>query len=138
MERAVETYEEVTKDLNLPMSEVKKYSKKLLHNVYVNDSMTGGTRKEVNGMIRVKLSDGSFSRTIPSIMKKVCLKLKTIVTSHSSNQESLTKFWVIYDAIKDLIGVKFIFNPAKKIKGVHLKPDLTLKDVEGFMKLPQT
>ena len=36
-------------------------------------------------MTRVKLSDGSFSDTIPSIIRKVGLKLKTILVSNSSD-----------------------------------------------------
>merc|ERR1712101_32991 len=42
-------------------------------------------------MIGTKLQDGSFSGTIPSMMKKVSLKLKTIVTSHLQGQEGFSK-----------------------------------------------
>ena len=94
-------------------------------------------------MIGTKLQDGSFSGTIPSMMKKVGLKFKTIVTSHSQDQEALSKLsdrvlGNLYDPVKDLIGVKFTFNPAKKRKGAKVKPDLTLDDVESFIKTPQT
>ena len=82
MEKAAETFEEVTKDLNLSIKDVKEDSKKLLEDVYVDDGTTGGSKREVYRMIDTKLSDGSFSGTIPSMMKKVGLKLKTIVTSH--------------------------------------------------------
>ena len=69
-------------------------------------------------MIDTKLQDGSFSGTIPSMMKKVGLKLNTIVTSHSQDQEALSKLsdrglGNLYDPVKDLVGVKFTF-PAKK------------------------
>ena len=94
-------------------------------------------------MIGVKLPYGSFSGTIPSMMKKVGLKLKTIVTSHSKDQEALSKLsnkvlGCLYDLVQDLIGVKFSFNPAKKKKGAKVKPDLTLQDVDAFIKSPQT
>ena len=44
----------------------------------------------------------------------------------------------LYDLVQDLIGVKFSFNPAKKRKGAKVKPDLTLQDVNVFIKSPQT
>ncbi len=40
--------------------------------------------------------------------------------------------------MKDLIGVKFSFNPTKKRKEAKVKPDLTLQDVNVFIKSPQT
>ena len=91
VEKAAETFEEVAKDLNLSVQEVREDSKKLLEDVYVDDGTTGGSNREVKRMIGTKLSDGSFSGTIPSMMKKVGLKLKTIVTSHSLDQEALSK-----------------------------------------------
>ena len=42
-------------------------------------------------MIGIMLVDGSFSGTIQQMMKKVGLKLKTIVTSISSDKESVSK-----------------------------------------------
>ena len=77
------------------------------------------------------------------MMKKVGLKLKTIITSHSQDQEALSKLsdkvlGNLDDTVQDLISVKFTFNPAKKKKGAKVKPDLTLEDVESFIKTPQT
>ena len=94
-------------------------------------------------MIGTKLQDGSFSGTIPSMMKKVGLKLKTIITSHSQDQEALSKLsdralGNLYNLVKDLIGVKFTINRAKERKGAKVKPDLTLDDVESFIKTPKT
>ena len=63
VERAAKTYGEVTKDLNLPVTEVKEGSKKLLQDVYVDNSMTGSIMKEVDRMFGVKLSHGIFSGT---------------------------------------------------------------------------
>merc|ERR1712030_7211 len=70
IEKAPETYEDVAKDLNISVHEVKDDSKKLLEDTYVDDGTTEGSKKEVDRMIGVKLPDGSFSGTIPSIMKK--------------------------------------------------------------------
>ena len=125
--KAAKTYKDVARDLNLSIEEVKKDSKKLFEDTYVDD----GSIKEVDRMISVKPPDGSFSETIPSMMKKVGLKLKTIVVSHSKDQEALSKLsdkvlGCVYNPVQDLIGVKFSFNPAKKKKGAKVKPDLTL------------
>merc|ERR1711895_26888 len=94
-------------------------------------------------MIGVKLPNGSFSGTTPSMMKNVALKLKTIIAYHSKDQEALSKLsdkvlGCLYDPVQDLIGIKFSFNPAKKRKGAKVKPDLTLQDVSVFIKSPQT
>ena len=143
VEKAAETYEDAANDLNLPIKEVKEDSKKLLKDTYVDDGTTGGSRKEVERMIGVKLDDGSYSGTIPVMMKKVRLKLKTIVLSVSQDQEALSKlsdkvFRCLYDPKNDLISVKFTFNLSKKKKGLKVKPDLTLPDVDTFYKSPQT
>ncbi len=88
-------------------------------------------------MIGIKQEDGNYSGTIPAMMKKVGLKLKTIVSSVSQDQEALSKLsdkilGCLYDPKDDLIGVKFAFNPSKKKKGLKVKPDLTLSDVYAF------
>ena len=85
VEKAAETYKDVARDLNLSVEEVKKDSMKLLEDTYVDDGTTGSSIKVADRMIGVKLPDGSFSGTIPSMMKKVGLKLKTIITSHSKD-----------------------------------------------------
>ena len=94
-------------------------------------------------MIGVKMEDGCFSGTIPAMMKKIGLKLKTIVSSHNPDPESLAKLsdkvlGCLYDPKMDLIGINFSFNPFKKNKGAKTKPDLTLLDVNTFYKSPQT
>ena len=94
-------------------------------------------------MIGIKLEDRSYSGTIPTMMKKVRLKLKTIVSSISQDQEALSKLsdkviGCLYDPKNNPIGVKFSFNPSKKKKEAKVKPDLTLSDVNTFYKSPQT
>ena len=89
VEKAAKTYKDVTRDLNLAVEDVKDDSRKLLEDTYVNDSTIDRSRKEVDRMIGVKLEDGSFSSTIPAMMKKVGLKLKIIISSHNLDAESL-------------------------------------------------
>ena len=77
------------------------------------------------------------------MMKKVGLKLKTIIASKSSDQESISKLsdkalGYLYNPVEDRLGIKFVFNPAKKRKGAKVRPDLTLDDVDSFIKTPQS
>merc|ERR1711873_27234 len=114
-----------------------------LKDTYVYDGTTGGSRRQAKRMIGRKLEDGSYCGTIPAMMKQVGLKLKTIVSSVSQDQEALSKLsdkvlGCLYDPKDDLIGVKFSFNPFKKKKGLKVKPYLTLPDVDTFYKSPQT
>merc|ERR1712239_36836 len=143
VERAAETYQEVAHDLNIDVEEVKEDSIKLLKDTYVDNGMTGGTKKQVDRMLGSKMEDGSHSGTIPRMMKKVGLRLKTIVTSKSSDQESISKLsdkvlGYLYNPVEDRLGIKFVFNPAKKRKGAKVHPDLTLNDVDSFIKTPQS
>ena len=77
------------------------------------------------------------------MMKRVALKLKPIMTSKSSDQESLEKLsdkvlGYLYNPVDDKLGISFTFNPAKKRKGAKVCPDLTLANVDDFMKTPQS
>ena len=86
-------------------------------------------------MIGIKQEDGSFSGTIPAMMKKVGLKLKTIISSVSQDQEALSKLsnkilGCLYDPKDILIGVKFAFNPPRRrrdlrssLTSLKVKPD---------------
>merc|ERR1712240_349976 len=44
----------------------------------------------------------------------------------------------LYNPMEDRLGIKFVFNPAKKRKGAKFRPDLTLNDVDSFIKTPQS
>ena len=91
VEKASETYKEVAKDLELPEDEVRQDSLKLLLETYVDNGTTGGTKRQVSRMMGTKLTDGGYSGTIPYMMRKVGLKLKTIVSLNSYNEESTRK-----------------------------------------------
>ena len=76
------------------------------------------------------------------MLKRVGLKHKTIVTSRSSDQESLDKLsdkvlGYLYSPVEDKPSISSNINPAKRIK-VKIRPDLSLADVEGFVKIPQS
>ena len=91
VEKAANSYEAVAEKLNLPVNKVKEDSKKLLQDTYVDDGTTGGSRRQVERMLGTRLEDGSYSGTIPAMMKQVGLKLKTIVSSVSQDPEDLAK-----------------------------------------------
>ena len=125
--------------LNLPVNKVKEDSRKLLQDTYVDNGTTGGSRRQVQRMLGTRLEDGSYSGTIPAMMKQVGLKLKTIVSSVSQDPEDLAKLsdkvlGCLYNPKEDAIGIKFVFNPSKKKKGLKTKLDLTLQDIDAFYK----
>ena len=44
----------------------------------------------------------------------------------------------LYNPVDDKLGISFTFNPANKRKGAKIRPDLTLADVDDFIKTPQS
>ena len=68
-----------------------KKTRKLLLDTYIDDGLTGGSKRQVSRMMGDKLADGSYSGTIPSMMRKVGMKLKTILSSNSYDEESMSK-----------------------------------------------
>ena len=121
VKKAAKSYKAVAEELNLPVNEVKEDSKKLLQDTYVDDGTTGGSRRQVERMLGTKLEDRTYSGTIPAMMKKVRLKLKTIVSSVLQDPEDLSKLshkvlGCLYNKKEDTIRIKFVFNPSKKMK----------------------
>ena len=77
------------------------------------------------------------------MLKQVGLKIKKLVTSVSQDPEDLTKLsdkvlGCLYNPREDLLGIKFVFNPSKKKKGLKTKPDLTIQDIDEFYESPQS
>ena len=94
-------------------------------------------------MLGTRLKDGTYSGMIPAMLKQVGLKIKMIVTLVSQEPEYLAKLsdkvlGCLYNPEKDVIGIKFVFNPSKKKKGLKTKPDLTLQDVDSFYESLQS
>merc|ERR1712240_689883 len=94
-------------------------------------------------MLGTRLKDGTHSGMILAMLKQVGLKIKTIVSSVSQEPEDLAKLsnkvlGCLYNPREDLLEIKFVFNPSKKKKGIKIKPDLTLQDIEEFYKSPQS
>ena len=143
VKKAADSYQAVAEKLNLPINKVKEDSRKLLQDTYVDDGTTGGSRRQVQRMLGTRLEDGTYSGTIPAMLKQVGLKIKTIVSSVSQDPEDLAKLsnkvlGCLYNPKEDAIGIKFVFNPSKKKKGLKTKPDLTLQDIDEFYESPQS
>ena len=94
-------------------------------------------------MLGTRLKNGTYSGTIPAMLKQVGLKIKTIVSSVSQDPEDLAMLsdkllGCLYNPKEGVIGIKFVFNPSKKKKGLKTKPDLTLQDIDSFYESPQS
>ena len=94
-------------------------------------------------MLGTRLEDGTYSGTIPAMLKQVGLKIKTIVSSVSQDPEDLAKLsdkvlGCLFNPKEDVIGIKFVFNPSKKKKGLKTKLDLTLHDIDALYESPQS
>ena len=64
---------------------------KVLHMKPVENYMTGGSQRQVDRMLGSKIEDKKFPEITPRMTEKVNPDLMTIVTSRSSDQESLNK-----------------------------------------------
>ena len=76
------------------------------------------------------------------MMKKVNPNLITIMTYKSSDQESMDEpsekvLGYSYNLVEDKPSISSNINPAKKI-GAKVRPDLSLAEVDGFIKIPQS
>ena len=125
-EKAAKSVLQATKYIMIHKNEVKDDTRKLFTDTNIDDGTMGGTKSEVQRMIGYKLPDGTFFETISTMMEKVVLKLKTIVSSNSQDNESIDKIsdkvlGYLFDQKEDMIGVKFTFNPSKKKKGAKIK-----------------
>ena len=94
-------------------------------------------------MLSDKLQVGSYSGSIPRMMQCVGLKLKTIVSSLNPDPDSAEKLsdkvlGCLYDVKTDSLGIKFVFNPSKKKKGLKMHPDICLSDIDSFYETPQS
>ena len=140
---AADSYQAVAEKLSLPINKVKEDSRKLLQDTYVDNGTTGGSRTQVQRMLGTRLKDGTYSGTIPAMLKQVGLKIKTIVTSVSQDPEDLAKLsdkvlGCLYNPREDLLGIKFVFNPSKKKKGLKTKLVLNLQHIDSFYESPQS
>ena len=94
-------------------------------------------------MLGTLLRDRTYSGSMPAMLKQVGLKIKTIVSMVSQEPEDLAKLsdkvlgW-LYNPREDRFGIKFVFNPSKKKKGIKTKPHLTLQDIDKFYESPQS
>ena len=94
-------------------------------------------------MLGIRLKDGTYPGTILAMFKQVGLKIKTIVTFVSQEPEDLAKLsdkvlGCLHNPREDLLGIKFVFYPSKKKKGLKTKLVPNLQHIDSFHKSPQS
>ena len=88
------------------------------------------------------MEDQKFPEIIPQMTEKVNPDLMTIMTYKSSDQESMDEppekvLGYSYNLVEDKPSISSNFISAKK-KRAKVRPDLSLADVDGFIKIPQS
>ena len=112
-------------------------ARKIKDDSYVDDNLSGGTRKEVARMKGDTLADGSTTGTITQILAVGNLKAKVIVVSGEQNEEirglignkALGYHW---DASNDMMDVKFPVYLSNKKRNMRASPALT-KETLGLL-----
>ena len=142
VEMAADSYQAVTEKMCVPINKVKEDSRKLLHDTYMDNGTTGGSRTQVQRMLGTRLKDGTYSGTIPAMLKQVGLKIKTIVTLVSQEPEDLAKLsdkglGCLYNPREDLLGIKIVFYPSKE-KGLETKLVPNLQNIDSSHESPQS
>ena len=137
VEKASEQHSVLSKSGRWDSAELYKDAMKLLKDTYVDDLTSGGSLSDVQRMMGSKNSNGQFNGTIPALLGNVGLNLKTMVASGSEDlqaQEKLSGSVLGYkwDAGSDIMGAKLTYNISRKRKGLRLKPNLLLEDMEQF------
>lgn len=82
-------------------------------------------------------SSGKFTDTIPKLLDNVGLQLKTLIQSESKDLEANKRLsgcalGYLWEPSTDFMGIKFNFNPFKICKGVNVKPNLAISDLDNF------
>ena len=118
-------------------------SKKLKYDSYVDDGVTGGSPEEVARMKGNRLADGSFSATIPQILKLGGLHLKVMVSTGETNEEvkNLISNKVLgyqWNATDDEMAVNFPVYLCNKKRKVRTQPALTMETLKLLESTPLT
>ena len=92
----------------------------------MDDIYTGVSQKNVNRMMGTLNISSKLTDTIPRLLDNMGLRLKSLVQSGSKDCEAKQKLsWCalgyLWNPSKDIIEIKFKFNPSKKCKGVNVK-----------------
>ena len=110
----------------------------MLRDSYVDDLHTGGYQDDVNRMMGTwDVTSDQFTGTIPRFLGNVGLSLKYLVQSGSTDVEANAKLsgcalGYLWEPSTNLMGVKIKFNHSKKRKGLRIKPNLLMSDLDGF------
>ena len=144
-DRPAATQLEVSKnmiaDLGLDIDE--EACKKIKEDMYVDDGVTGGKKLDVERMVGNRDEDGNFDGTLPTILRKGNYFVKDISVGGKQDQadENLLGnkvFGYIWNHKEDVMGIQFSINMSRKRRGVRVKPDLTLADLDSLRSITMT
>ena len=144
-DRPAATQLEVSKnmiaDLGLDIDE--EACKKIKEDMYVDDGVTGGKKLDVERMVGNRDEDGNFDGTLPTILRKGNYFVKDISVGGKQDQadENLLGnkvFGYIWNHKEDTMGIQFSINMSRKRRGVRVKPDLTLADLDSLRSITMT
>ena len=147
-DKCVATQLEVAKDMIAELPEAKEIDSeacdKIKSDTYVDDTLTGGTKSQVDRFIGVKDSQtGLYSGTIPQILALGNFGVKGMVRNRETDQEMAdllgnTALGYGWDARTDMLCVKFPVNLSKKKRGVRVKPNLEVSDLKELEQVTLT
>ena len=109
-------------------------AKRIKHELYVDDGLTGCKRDQISRFVGEKQSDGMYSGSIQKILKLGNFSIKAFGVSGTvqSQEENLMGNKVLgygYDLQCNMLSVMFRINISRKKRSVREFPDLTIEDV---------
>ena len=115
-------------------------AKRIKFDMYVDDGMTGGSRKQVSKFVGKKDVDGRFSGSIQKILRlgNFTVKAFGISGEPQSEEAGLMGNKVLgykYNLETDMLSVQFNINVSKKKRSVRQYADLTLGDLDKLRSL---
>ena len=109
-------------------------AKRIKHDMYVDDGLTGCRRDQISRFVGEKQSDGIYSGSIQKILKLGNFSIKAFGVSGTVQREedNLMGSKVLgygYNIQSDMLSVMFRINVSRKKRSVREFPDLTIEDV---------
>ena len=100
----------------------------------MDDGTTGGSEEDAQRMIGDVKSDGTYTGSIPAMLREVGFNVKVMVRSGANSKESLALFGgkllgYNWDPTRDIMSVPMKFNLSGKFKGKSREADVSLADL---------
>ena len=104
----------------------------------MDDINIGGFQKDINKMlVSLDIYFWSIYRYNSSDFGWCRFKTKTWIQSWSKDLEANMKvsgcaLGYLWEPSTDVMGIKFKSNPSKNLKGINVKPNLAISDLDNF------